>query len=189
MDKTGCYNNSIKVYSGQYVNLLNPDPQSIDIPSIAASLSKVCRFGGHCPKFYSVAEHLIHAFQLAEHDGQPFECLKAVFLHDAAEAYVGDMVKPLKVTMPQFAKAESRIEAAIESRFNVDFAKWQTEIKRYDREMLKAEKLEFWPLDNTHWQGFENIALRNVKFGLYPPEVAEQRFLRIASIVTEGVTD
>ena len=69
IDRFGCLSNTIKVAAGHYVDLVNPDPGSIEIKSIAAALSKVCRFGGHCPVFYSVAEHCIHATALAASEG------------------------------------------------------------------------------------------------------------------------
>ncbi len=141
LDSFGCLKNTIKVSAGHYVDLVNPDPASIEVGSIAAALSKVCRFGGHCPKFYSVAEHCIHATTLACSEGFAGDALCAVFLHDAAEAYIGDMVKPLKVTIPHYGEAERRIEIAIERSFGVNFDRWEGVIKRFDRAMLKAEKV------------------------------------------------
>ncbi len=180
LDRFGCLNNTIKVSAGHYVDLANPDPSTIEVKSIAAALSKVCRFGGHCPKFYSVAEHCIHATAMACSEGYTGDALIAVFLHDAAEAYIGDMVKPLKVTMPQYGEAEQRIEAAIQAAFGVDFAKWMDVIKRFDRAMLKAEKVTMWPEDTEKWAGFSEIEDRVVKFQFWEPSQAEMQFLAMA---------
>lgn len=180
LDTFGCLNNTIKVSAGHYVDLANPDPTTIEVKSIAAALSKVCRFGGHCPKFYSVAEHCIHATALACSEGYAGEALTAVFLHDAAEAYIGDMVKPLKVTMPQYGEAEQRIEAAIQAAFGVDFSKWMDVIKRFDRAMLKAEKVTMWPEDTEKWAGFSEIEDRVVRFQFWEPSEAEIQFLAMA---------
>ncbi len=180
LDTFGCLNNTIKVAAGHYVDLAAPDAASIEIKSIGSALSKICRFGGHCPKFYSVAEHCVRATAMAASEGYTGDALTAVFLHDAAEAYVGDMVKPLKVTMPQYGEAERRIEAAIELAFGVDFSKWSEVIKRFDRAMLKAEKTAMWPEDKETWAGFGDIEDRVVRFDYWLPPDAEANFLWVA---------
>ena len=78
MSEFGCLKNTIKVAAGHYVDLVNPDPDTIEIRSIASALSKVCRFGGHCPEFYSVAEHCCHAVVLGRQDGLPRSTLIAL---------------------------------------------------------------------------------------------------------------
>lgn len=190
VDTFGCLNNTIKVAAGHYVDLAAPDPTTIEIKSIAAALSKICRFGGHCPKFYSVAEHCIHATLLAVADGVTGDALVAVFLHDAAEAYIGDMVKPLKVTMPQYAEAERRVEAAIQEAFAIDFDCFEATIKRYDRAMLKVEKLGMWPGDTEKWAGFSDIETRQVNLQYWSPTEAEMQFLAMArSLQVKGWLD
>lgn len=183
LDRFGCLNNTIKVAAGHYVDLVSPDPASIEIISIASALSKICRFGGHCPKFYSVAEHCVHATAMASADGYTGDALMAVFLHDAAEAYLGDMVKPLKVTMPQYSEAEQRMESAIELAFGVDIERWSGVIKKFDRAMLKAEKIAMWPEDKEKWHGFGEIEDREVPFQFWSPEDAERHFLAMAQIL------
>lgn len=180
LDTFGCLGNTIKVSAGHYVDLGNPDPETIEVNSIAAALSKVCRFGGHCPKFYSVAEHSIHATAMAIAEGFGGDALVAVFLHDAAEAYIGDMMKPLKVMMPQYSEAEQRMESAIESAFGIKFGRFTDTIKRFDRAMLKAEKVTMWPEDTEKWAGFGEIEDREVKFQFWTPSDAEMQFLAMA---------
>lgn len=187
LDSFGCVNNMIKVAAGHYVDLASPDPATVEIRSIAAALSKICRFGGHCPRFYSVAEHCIHCTTLGADEGVVGDALLAVFLHDAAEAYVGDMVKPLKNIMPGYAEAESRIEAAIEAAMGVDFRRWSDVIKRFDRAMLKAEKISMWPDDREKWAGFSDIEDREVSLRFWPPGEAEKEFLRVAGML--GMVD
>jgi len=189
MDTFGCLNNTIKVAAGHYVDLANLDPKTIEIKSIAAALSKICRFGGHCPRFYSVAEHCIHATNLADSDGRGVEELRAIFLHDAAEAYIGDMVKPLKVMMPDYAIAEQQMERAIESSFGVSFSRHSETIKRYDRMMLKAEKTAFWPKDSELWEGLSDIEDSAVKFHFWGPREAEMEFMAMARTLLLGRAD
>lgn len=182
-DRFGCYANTIKVALGHYVDMVSPDPNSIDIFSISAALSKICRFGGHCPKFYSVAEHSVHAVTLAMKDLQPEDVLRAILLHDASEAYVGDMVKPLKLTMPQYVEAELRFERAIEQAFEVSLSSHHETIKHYDRAMLKAEKIAMWPQDSEEWQGFSEIDSRDVKLRYWLPGEAQRIFLKVSRSV------
>ncbi len=183
IDTFGCIRNTIKVAAGHYVDLASPDPATIDIKSIAAALSKICRFGGHCPKFYSVAEHSVHATAMACSDGYTGDALLAVFLHDAAEAYTGDMVKPLKIMIPEFSVIERNIETAVELAFGVDFARWNSVIKRFDWAMLKAEKLSLWPEDTEKWTGFGEIKDRDVQFQFFGPQEAERQFLAMAKTI------
>lgn len=113
---------------------LDPRPDEVDLEDIAHALSLVCRFGGHCKRFYSVAEHSVRV-----HDLVAPEFRFAALLHDAAEAYVGDMVTPLKRSMPLFSAAEERVARAIGARFGVGLVPLPTEVKRADLEMLAVE--------------------------------------------------
>src|SRR5688572_18527016 len=73
---------------------LDPRADEICIDDIAQALAKVCRFGGHCCDFYSVAQHSVLVAHLVERS-HPQLALHAL-LHDAAEAYLGDFTQPLK---------------------------------------------------------------------------------------------
>jgi len=182
INRSGCVGNTIKVAAGHYVDLANPTPHSIDIRTIAAALSKMCRFGCHAPRFYSVAEHCIHATDLAVSEGFVGGALRAVFLHDAAEAYIGDVVKPLKVMLPDYAVVERRMEQAVSEAFGVDFERWAETVKRFDWMMLKAEKMTLWPDDCEEWTGFADIDVRQVKFKFFMPAEAELHFMRYAEV-------
>ncbi len=170
----------IKVAAGHYFNLAAPRACDVELKSIAAALSKICRFGGHCPKFYSVAEHCVHACELAKGDSVDTDTLRAILMHDAAEAYVGDMVKPLKEDTPQFGVAESRVEAAISERFGIDFEAAHSTVKKYDMQILAAEKAAIWPEDTEEWGCLVGVQKRQVEFWWATPEMAEARFLEAA---------
>ena len=175
IDQFGCINNTIKVAAGHYFDLANPKPEDVDIESIATALSNICRFGGHCPVFYSVAQHCVHACELAWCDSQNQPTMLAILLHDAAEAYIGDMVKPLKVMMPEYVKTEKAVERAIADRFGL--TSLPEAVKLYDRLMLKAEKMHFWPHDTEEWMGFAGIRHRGVPFEEMTPSRAKEKFL------------
>ena len=107
---------SIVTVTGDEFDIANPKPEQVDVAVIAHALSMQCRYNGHVPTFYSVAEHSVRVAQWLEDHGQPVQvCLTGLF-HDAAEAYVGDMVRPMKrmpVLGEEFLRIEANVAAAI----------------------------------------------------------------------------
>jgi hypothetical protein len=142
----------LQTYTGKRFDPLNPDPALIDIDDIAHALSNICRFGGHSSRFYSVAEHSVlvaEALWDLRHDA---DLALAGLLHDAAEAYLGDIPRPLKYR-PEFAfyrKAEAVLEALICSRFALSSA-WHPEIKRIDNAILADEARAFMGNPGPSW--------------------------------------
>lgn len=84
----------IITYTGKRIYLEDPNPRLIDIEDIAHSLAMLCRFQGHCLDYYSVAQHSVFVSKIV-----PDMYARVGLLHDATEAYVGDMVGPLKRTI------------------------------------------------------------------------------------------
>lgn len=175
-DTTGVVPGYIKVASGKYISIDNPTDDGIELLTIAAALSKICRFGGHCPTFYSVAEHCCLAASLAIAEGCSRDCAKAILLHDAAEAYIGDMVKPMKVKDAYFSDLERKFETVIARKFRIRFDLWEDSIRRFDLMMLKTEKEFFWPDDNTEWLGLSRVASANIQLACLSPKEAELWF-------------
>lgn len=87
---------SIETANGLYADLLNLQPEQVHVDDIATSLSHICRFNGHLPSFYSVAEHSVRVAWWLRDNGQSPDIVLTGLLHDAAEAYVGDLMRPLK---------------------------------------------------------------------------------------------
>jgi hypothetical protein len=112
MDDKWDWVGKIETYTGKTVELTNIKQTDIDVIDIVQALSNICRFNGHIPSFYSVAEHSVRAanFALEENLGQ--EIALTLLLHDAAEAYVGDMVRPLK-HHPDYGTAHRQLEDQI----------------------------------------------------------------------------
>lgn len=100
--------------TGRHVTPWDLKPEQVNIEDIVRATSKLCRFGGHSRRFYSVAAHQFLVCRLAQVD-HPRTSLVArcALLHDAAEAYVVDMPKPLKDRLPDYEAAEARAHAAI----------------------------------------------------------------------------
>ena len=96
--------NWFQTYTDKLVSVTGPKPEDVDIVDIAHALSMTCRFGGHCQDFYSVTEHSVNVYELntfcrartPNHD-------MAHLLHDAAEAYIGDVLTPLKRNLSQIS--------------------------------------------------------------------------------------
>lgn len=131
---------TIRTISGRYVNLIVPDPADIDINDIAHGLAMFCRYGGHVAAHYSVAEHSLNvAAQLHRMFGDDALTL-AGLLHDASEAYLGDVVRPLKHSdgMVGYREAEARMEAVIAVRFNLTMTE-DPRLKTIDNEILPWE--------------------------------------------------
>ena len=168
---------SIRLTSGIYFDLLNPSSYLIYIGDIAGPLSRICRFGGHPPRFYSVAEHCWQCARMAQSLNLPAKALLAVLLHDAAEAFVGDMVTPLKALLPKFSEIEKGIMAAINRRFKIDPSEFSEQIGQIDRHMLFAERNALFPPDNIPWVGEETYGKAKADIYCWAPNVAEAAFL------------
>lgn len=105
---------NISMYGGKkYIDLLNIMPEDLDINKIAKSLSHICRYGGRSSKFYSVAEHCYHVSCLAPAYNVDPGC---ALLHDAAEAYIGDIISTYKPGTVVFGHPIQQIEKKIMSR-------------------------------------------------------------------------
>lgn len=177
MTAFGCVNNTIRLRSGKYLDLANPKCDQFEFSDIAGGLSKICRFGGQIERWYSVAEHSYHCAMQAATDGLPVEVQRAVLLHDAAEAFVGDIVKPLKIMLPEYENIEDAIGSVIEDRFGVDFIAYQETVKEIDRAMLIAERRAMFSRDNVTWTGDDSVRKLSTQFQFWDWRVAEQMFV------------
>lgn len=137
---------TIQTYSGQYFDLVNPDPATICIEDIAQGLANVCRFAGQCRRFYSVAQHSVLVSRLV-----PEDLALAALLHDAAEAYCGDVTAPLKSVLPEYRRIQRSIEQAIALRFGL-YAWDAPEIKRADLVALATERRDLMPPCLAQWE-------------------------------------
>lgn len=186
MDTIGCVDNTIALASGIYLDLANPRPDQINIRDIAQSLSNICRYGGHC-NFYSVAEHSVHCASLAAREGGNNDVIFATLMHDAHEAYIGDMTKPLKLLMPEYQKLEKKIEAVVNKKFGIDTSHKKI-IKKFDHQMLKAEKEYLFPKDKIRWNGFDTIKKPDIKIHCWIPNEAERMFFRVFNLLYDATT-
>jgi 5'-deoxynucleotidase YfbR-like HD superfamily hydrolase len=102
---------SIATWTGR-IDPLNPSPEEINIEDIAHALARQCRYNGHCDGFLSVARHSIWVSEHLEAQGLDIRTQLTGLLHDAAEAYLGDLVRPIKQS--EFGQAYLKTEAVLE---------------------------------------------------------------------------
>jgi hypothetical protein len=124
----------IETASGKLYHFLNPQPDEIDIEDIALALANKCRFGGHTD-FYSVAEHsVLVALRL------PPGLQLAGLLHDASEAYLGDIPSPIKDELPDYRALENINQSAIEYKFGLSLTEDDyRKVKHADLQALRTE--------------------------------------------------
>lgn len=130
----------INTVSGKKVNLLNPTEDMVCIRDIANSLSKICRFNGQTKQFYSVAQHSVLVAKLVHP-----EFAREALLHDASEAYLGDVTSPLKHILGNaYTSLEKNFENVIAHKFNLSQSpQIKVAIKVADMQALELEHEAF----------------------------------------------
>lgn len=167
----------LQTVSGRFVNPFEPDPEQLDAGDIACALANVCRFGGHCRPFYSVAQHSVIVSELVEARGGDVEDVFAALMHDATEAYLGDMPHPIKHRSPlgaAFRAAEAHLEAVLRERFAIKAE--VPEIKRVDRALLATERRAVSGV-SWEWPELEGVEALDIELVAWGPDEAERAFL------------
>lgn len=162
---------TIMLASGRLFDLLDPLSSEFGIEDIAHGLANVCRYAGQCRSFYSVAEHSLLVSETV--DRYHFEAL----LHDAAEAFIGDITRPLKKLLPDYRKIEAGIEDAVAERFGLDRAAKAT-IKEADLRVLAAEQEQVMASGCADWAKEAGILPAPVTVRSLSPIDAKTAFLR-----------
>jgi hypothetical protein len=167
--------NWMMTYTGKAFYPYDMREEDIDIVDIAHALSMLCRYGGHCSDFYSVAEHSCHVSFMV-----PPEHALAGLLHDATEAYLVDMPSPIKAGFPQYMEMEAKTWGFIARKFSLP-AELPREVHVADGHILwhEMERLMA-PVPAGHEWGMGSPppdVLRPEMIRCWSPAVAEQAFL------------
>jgi 5'-deoxynucleotidase YfbR-like HD superfamily hydrolase len=165
--------------SGRQIDLWDPRPEDIHISDIAHSLSMQCRFVGHVSEFYSVAEHSVRV-SFAVPDGLGLHAL----LHDASEAYLGDVSTPLKSIMPRYKALEEKMMHTIYAAFDLDYKLWTHQVKQADLEITHAECRDLMPSGFCY--GVENVKAHPSLIVPWSQDEARRVFLARFSALRRG---
>lgn len=142
------YGDWMETFTGRRFWPLDPREDEVCIEDIAHALSMLCRFGGHCREFYSVAQHSCHVADMVA-ARSPEHALVAL-MHDAEEAYVGDIIRPIKRSYPPIAQAGSQVWEVITRRFKLplvlpDVVKWADNVMLRNEHAQLMDGRNEWP--------------------------------------------
>lgn len=146
----------LRTFTGRDVYPLEMTTGDININDIAHALSNQCRYAGHSKVFYSVAQHcvLVANYLHIRHDDD--ELAFAGLLHDAAEAYLTDMPTPIKRLMPEYGKAEDRIQRVVEETFQLQYRLDEALIHDADMKLLATEARDLMG-DPQNWKSLRGL--------------------------------
>jgi hypothetical protein len=162
--------------SGKVIQLLSPKPEQIQLVDIAQALSNICRYTGQCP-FYSVAEHSILVARALQNAGCDLVVVQQGLMHDAAEAYLGDVTSPLKARLLKYRKIESRMRKTIFRKFNIPVDIPQI-VWDYDHKLLHTE---YFCLKGKKFPKYEDVPVApNIRIIGRKPGAAMKLFLNFA---------
>lgn len=159
----------IQTYTGRQFFPFAPRREDVDIRDVAHSLAFLCRFNGHCLVYYSVAEHSVRVSRLLGGDLALWG-----LLHDAAEAYLSDVPRPVKASLPPFVEMEARLLREIAGVFGLPWP-MPPEVRWADDVLLATEARDLVAPPPASW----GLAERPLDDVIVPlgPEVAERAFL------------
>ena len=161
----------IQTFTGKAFYPLADEPGEIDIRDIAHALSLQCRFNGHCNVFYSVAQHSVRVSEVV-----PSEFALWGLMHDAAEAYLSDLPRPVKGQMPQFSELEDKLLGRILAAYDLSLP-MPSQVKLADEQLLMTEARDLMQSPPMDWL-IPVDALDDLKIEPMSPTQAEQAFLQ-----------
>ncbi len=161
----------IQLVSGKYFDLLNPHRSEITITDIAHALSNICRYTGHCRRFYSVAQHSVLVSRIV-----PPPVAMQGLLHDMSEAILGDVSAPLKSLLPDYKRLEAAVDAALFDRFQLPNFLDPT-VKHADYVALATERRDLMYKSPEQWSTLVNIEPISARIAPLHPEEAYVLFM------------
>jgi hypothetical protein len=166
---------AVSTFSGRSLYPQAPTAEAIDLADLAHALSQVCRFAGQIGAFYSVAQHSVHCSELCE----PADALHGL-LHDAAEAYLGDLPRPVKTLagLEAYTAVETHLQAVIFHRFGLS-ATIPASVRRADDWLCRFEARELFPVPPA-WavREDETELMHSLRISPWSSRAAKGAFLR-----------
>ena len=169
----------IQTYTGKQFYPGDPRPEDIDIIDIAHALSHQCRFNGHCLRFYSVAEHSVRVSRIL-----PADLSLWGLLHDAAEAYMADLPRPVKAQFPEFRDLEDQLLHRIVDHYGLPWPMPQA-VHEADNTLLATEARDLMAPPPAPW----NLDAEPIDETIQPlsQEAAKAAFLERFEELSPGV--
>jgi hypothetical protein len=167
---------NIRTFTGRTIDPRTPWSDDIDILDIAHALSMSCRWGGHVHRFYSVAEHSVFVARTVLERHKNRHLAFSALMHDAPEAYVVDVPRPVKRLIGQaYVELESRFAAAISNKFKCNIYSLDGRIVDVDNQILHDERQQLMCSDDPDWSlGTDPIGIELLCLS---PEQAKLLFL------------
>lgn len=135
---------TMTTYTGASVDVFDPKVEDIHLADIAHALSNLCRFTGHTRFYYSVAQHCVYTADHLMMENADVQTQRLGLLHDAAEAYLNDLARPLKRGFKQYQEVENRMMGVIVQRFGLSGADAEL-VKYMDDVMVSTEGKQLMP--------------------------------------------
>ena len=173
---------AIKTYTGIMVDPINAKDNEIVIEDIAHALSLLCRANGHFPHFYSVAQHSVNCAKEAMARGYSDRVQLGCLLHDASEAYLSDITRPVKPYLLGYLEIEERLQGMV-------FDKWVPELTEDERKLVfeiddTILYYEFAKLMDTKLTPTEPMLKSRPIFDFVKFEQTEREFLELFDMLT-----
>jgi hypothetical protein len=181
----------IETFGGRQFFPLDPRPEEVHLEDIGHALANLCRYTGHTSRFYSVAEHSVLCSLAAPYEqGASLRLKREALMHDATEAYIGDLSRPVKRAVPQFEEIEARLRLAIAERFGLaetvptEVSEVDNRILVNERETLMRGLLLSEVVTREAWASIEGlVALPGIEIaGLLPVQAKNLFFSRCAQL-------
>lgn len=169
--------NWIQTYTGRQFWPLDPRPEELCLEDIAHALSNQCRFSGHTNTFYSVAQHSANVAEYLKDTTKMFQ--QWGLMHDASEAYLVDVPRPIKQLLPEYVRAEEILQEVVARRFDLPII-IPNSVRDADDVMLASEKKFLLKPAPAPWDELPDPIDDGLWFEEMPPRLARDYFLTIA---------
>lgn len=162
---------AILLQSGEFYSYTSPSTNIFTIEDVATALSKICRFGGHVGKHYSVAQHAYYVSHAVEDKRYELDAL----CHDNVEAFLTDIPTPLKALLPCYKALEALHEAEMFKRFGLQYPMHES-VHKADKAVFAAEVRDL-KRAHKHWDSLANIEAYAEKITPWTSDKARRMFL------------
>jgi hypothetical protein len=151
-------NDWIPTYTGKQFWPLDPDPAAIDLEDIAHHLSLICRFTGAVRRHYSVAEHSLYVMEATASIAGSMDdtLLLQALLHDAAEAYLNDVVSPIKASLVAYRQYETHLQKLVYRAFDLP-EEMPEVVHQADNAVLAAERIALLRPGGPPWKRLDGV--------------------------------